>query len=903
MTVEPNCSGITFTWVGGGANVVHTLYYIKSDGNPQGLCVLNGDGPNYSCTRQRRDIDADGNVSFYVRSCNTISGCCYTSTTSAWNLPPRGIPPTSLTAAHGDAGTVILDWTHMSGNANVRLYRNLEQNPFAERTSSPTSHTYQFTETICGTNIYRVSGVTSVGCESGTTSAPSLPPLPTPAPPGNLTATSMGCDVSLSWPSVPQAQNYKVYRDQTLVHDTAQDANKLTWLDDNSPLNAQTYCVTAYNVCGESGMSPCRPRPAPTTIAAPATLTASDTEASIELDWAPVSGALGYRLYRDSESNPFREVSAPSTHGTDVIVGEHQYCVTAYDECSESGRNAVCDMGHGEAPSWADAGNHPSGSRDGGAAYDSKRKRMLVFGGLEQVCNLTNKVWVKPMPPASAEWSWIPTINCAGSGPTPRRGSAVVYAPSRDALICYGGIQGQANNGHLWQLSFDVPTPTWCELPTGGTHPFWVGMRGAYDSLRDRLIIVSPTEGVFALPLTSLTWSQIWGPGDMASYIGEGFDCVYDAAADRIIVRGGCAQGAYNNCATQSLGPCHTTVYALPLNIPNPQWTTIATGGPTATLYATMTYDSERQRVLLYGGGLCCGVATLDEVWELRLSPTPTWHWVGTLGTPPGGRWHHSAVYSIHSDRLAVLGGEGQGDPWGRGSWFLSWPDGVPPGAVTDLSADFVGPNELGVFWTAPGDDGSVGTADSYDLRIATFNITEQNFAAAIPANDPPNPAVAGTPQTYWFTGLSPSTQYRVALKTRDDAGLWSPLSNVLTVTTMSSGGGGGGGGRTEILRAKPVPPELPQATELSSSNPVRGHGVIRYGIPSSHAGRPFDVSVFDLAGRRARTVAQGTASPGRFEAYWDLRSDAGGRARSGVYFVRLRIGSESLRRTVVVVE
>jgi hypothetical protein len=900
VTADQNC-GITFNWTDAGTgSVIYRLRYIDNNNVDQILRVLQD---AFSCTVPRREINADGNVTFYVQGC--ILGCCKNDPHSSWPLPARGIPPASLTATQGDAGTVRLDWTHMAGNTNVRLYRNSEPTPFAQRSSS--SLTYTFTETVCATNTYKVSGVTSTGCESFTTNASSLPPLPTPAPPGNLTATGLGCDVSLSWPSVPAAQNYRVYRDQTLVHDTSQDANKLSWLDDNSPLSAQTYCVTAYNVCGESGTSPCRPRPAPTAIAAPATLTASDTEESIELDWAPVSGALGYRLYRDSESNYFLQVLAPTTHATDVIVGEHQYCVTAYDECRESGRTAVCDLGHGLSPSWSNAGYVWTGSRDAGAAYDSKRKRMLVFGGRDNSCGFMNSVWVKPMPPASADWSSMSPITCSGSAPSPRSGSAVIYAPNRDALICYGGVQGGTFNGPLWQLSFTgYPAPRWCELNATGTAPLSVGMRGAYDSLRDRLIIVSPGQGVYALSLTSLVWSQIWS-GSMTSFIGQGFDCVYDPAGDRIIVRGGCAEAFYNGCVAISEEPCHTEVSALPLTVPNPRWTVLATSGPAAILFATMTYDSKRQRVLLYGGRPCCDLPTLDEVWELRLVATPTWHRLATLGSPPGGRWHHTAVYSIHSDRLAVLGGEGQGDPWGRGSWFLSWPDLVPPGAVTDLSPDFVGQNEFGVFWTAPGDDGSVGTANSYDLRIATFDITEQNFESATPVSDPPSPAAAGTPQSYSFTGLFACTQYRVALKTCDESG-WSPLSNVITVSTMCSGGGGGGG---PCLDPRPCPiaspiesaTSLPQATELSSSNPVRGPGVVRYGIPASHAGRPFDVSVFDLAGARARTLAQGTASPGRFVASWDLRSDTGDRARPGVYFIRFRIGAESLRRSVVVVQ
>jgi hypothetical protein len=55
------------------------------------------------------------------------------------------------------------------------------------------------------------------------------------------------------------------------------------------------------------------------------------------------------------------------------------------------------------------------------------------------------------------------------------------------------------------------------------------------------------------------------------------------------------------------------------------------------------------------------------------------------------------------------------------------------------------------------------------------------------------------------------------------------------------------------------------------------------------------DLSVFDLSGRKVATLASGSMSAGRYARDWD-----GGSAGAGVYFVRLRVGSESYNlRTV----
>ena len=83
---------------------------------------------------------------------------------------------------------------------------------------------------------------------------------------------------------------------------------------------------------------------------------------------------------------------------------------------------------------------------------------------------------------------------------------------------------------------------------------------------------------------------------------------------------------------------------------------------------------------------------------------------------------------------------------------------------------------------------------------------------------------------------------------------------------------------------------------ELEAPQPNPAHGGTRIGwaIPESHAGLAVDLAVFDLAGRRVRTIASGPARPGRFSSSWDLRNVHGEGAAAGVYFVRLQIGSES---------
>lgn len=88
--------------------------------------------------------------------------------------------------------------------------------------------------------------------------------------------------------------------------------------------------------------------------------------------------------------------------------------------------------------------------------------------------------------------------------------------------------------------------------------------------------------------------------------------------------------------------------------------------------------------------------------------------------------------------------------------------------------------------WTAPGDNGNVGQAASYDIRYSSTPMTDQVFASANAVPNPPTPAPAGSTETVTVTGLQPSTLYFFALKTSDVAGNVSALSNIASKTTSA---------------------------------------------------------------------------------------------------------------------
>ncbi|SEK89733.1 IPT/TIG domain-containing protein [Stigmatella aurantiaca] len=98
--------------------------------------------------------------------------------------------------------------------------------------------------------------------------------------------------------------------------------------------------------------------------------------------------------------------------------------------------------------------------------------------------------------------------------------------------------------------------------------------------------------------------------------------------------------------------------------------------------------------------------------------------------------------------------------------------------AVAVLSGTADSASSVTLSWVAVGDDGTEGTASSYELRHAATDITtEAQFAAATLVSIPA-PQAAGQPETATVTGLAPGAHF-FALKVLDGAGNSSRSASV----------------------------------------------------------------------------------------------------------------------------
>ena len=111
--------------------------------------------------------------------------------------------------------------------------------------------------------------------------------------------------------------------------------------------------------------------------------------------------------------------------------------------------------------------------------------------------------------------------------------------------------------------------------------------------------------------------------------------------------------------------------------------------------------------------------------------------------------------------------------------------DYTPPSSVWTLKSTAGASTAVRIEWTAPGDDGYGGTADSYDVRYSTDPIrTTADWDSATTCEGEPEPSSHGETEKYWIDGLEPGTDYFIVVRTIDEADNWSPLSNAIAVTT-----------------------------------------------------------------------------------------------------------------------
>lgn len=589
-------------------------------------------------------------------------------------------------------------------------------------------------------------------------------------------------------------------------------------------------------------------------------------------------------------------------------------------------------------------GCQPSARKHHVMVFDPVSNSVYMHGG-ENSSAVLGDTWKLDL--TNRTWQQLPS-----GGPGPRHGHSAAYADNPPRMLLFGGRTNTVSpppiesfKSDTWALSLGA-SPQWSELVPGpGTEivqgcsiaqasAFRPRTHSATVYFQSRLVMFGGREGpgvgtgmqdTWSKSLTG-GWEHMFGSthyaGGHCGDVNRRFwhSLIVDpntgtANPSRMILFGGLYDGEAVH--TGNLFVSTPIDYLGDVSWIGPYDAPSGASGDFRRYFHTAVYDpnsplvNNDDRMVVLGGyfpeGPIVGESTnlfvvdLDSLGAPDGNESLDWSTLSPSGPLVGEIAEHAAVYDSNADRMIVFGGVSASGFRGNDVWVLDFSDDV--GDVTAPAAASLtgakGKTTAAIAWLAPGDDGSTGTATSYDLRRSTSLITESNFCNAQPVTTGA-PQSAGSEECVRLTKLVACQTYYYALRTHDDVGNVSPLSTLGPLTQNCSGGEVDCAGSSASDWKAPAAPSSVEY-RLTSQNPATDLSSLFYGIPSDRAGESLEISIFDVAGRRVRLLEQGTARAGEFSTDWDLRGSDGRAVSVGVYFARLQLGNLTRTQKIVV--
>lgn len=332
--------------------------------------------------------------------------------------------------------------------------------------------------------------------------------------------------------------------------------------------------------------------------------------------------------------------------------------------------------------------------------YDSYNKRVIKFGGLGYNQDLSlNDLWQMSMDLSNADYKiWKPLV-ATGTAPSPRWGSAVIYDPTNQRMILFGGenittgaVPYKTDFKDVYRLSLIAGSETWVTVSPGTMSPSVTNglfqSKAIYDPVvhsdgKVRMLIYGGQDAVADIYYNNV-WSLCWnntspnvitwqtitvGNTGIAPPATRGHTAVYqgDYSTKRVIVFG----GTTNDVATG--GNEINTVSMLNVTNLDPVWTATSidtsNGQPIARRSGNAIYDPVNQRMILQGGRDISNPAQWhNDFWELTLPAAGSWVWkqlnptnylktsvsVPTLTNNTGYHWQAWSTGSVSGDTLKV---------------------------------------------------------------------------------------------------------------------------------------------------------------------------------------------------------------------------------------------------------
>lgn len=558
-------------------------------------------------------------------------------------------------------------------------------------------------------------------------------------------------------------------------------------------------------------------------------------------------------------------------------------------------------------PTWElleTQGTPPSPRKDALLVHDGDDNRVFVFGGIDTAYR--NDVWelaLKPQP------TWT-QVSPTGTPPSGRRDAAGVYDAVHRRVVLFGGLDG-AYRSDAWELVLGSP-PKWRAVPASAMQPAGRSYHtAAFDTARHRFLVFGGYNGAYyddtwALGLAG---APAWAPvHPLTTTITSRLEhtAILDPKRDRMLVFGG-YDGAWKN-----------DVWSLPLS-GGSGWSLFTPGGtpPGPRIRHSAIYDPMRDRMLVFGGQNFIQV-TMNDTWALDLG-SDTWSAVPTTGGPPGVRLNHVAVYDPVRDRMLVHGGTNGATL--RDTWALD----LQTHAWSLVDADGLGRSEHTCIYDPAGDrllvvagweDGWGPVNDTYAFDLSSGGWQVMGFDGILPAPRTNHSAVydAARERILVFGGYDGYGPYRndaweLSLTGKPawqslvpgaappgprayHTAIWDPAHDNMRLF------GGGGTRFGDTWTFDMLPAALPGAKKPLATLQTQFHAAFPnpFGPRTTLAfelvtGADVRAEIFDVAGRRVRTLVATRLAPGAHAVRWDGADEHGVRASAGSYVCRLVTG------------
>ena len=267
-------------------------------------------------------------------------------------------------------------------------------------------------------------------------------------------------------------------------------------------------------------------------------------------------------------------------------------------------------------------------------AYEAARQRVVLFGG--------------EVDPNTWEWDGVAWTQVADMGPPGRWYCGMVYDDSRQRLVLFGGVLHPDNPSRALGDTWEWDGTDWTQVADMGPSPRY-GCAMTYDTVHKRVVLFGgndPSHGELLLfndtwEWEGTEWNQIADSGPSKRQFPA---MAFDSSRKCPVLFGGHEGGART-----WLGD--TWEFKRGADPGSDRgWVKRQNMGPREIISPTMTYTAEHT-VLFGGPPVASGTAGQSWKWDGRL-----WTQRQNMG-PPARGWHNFA-YDSQRDRVVLFGGQ-----------------------------------------------------------------------------------------------------------------------------------------------------------------------------------------------------------------------------------------------------